>query len=115
MLTQSPASNTNYFAVINKLAELPNQKDSVRRFSANIENQGDKIIRCKVYLIAADLTTAEETIFDPLDVLTYPKSNQIVVLTLPSVLSKGKYSLSAILDYGSANALEGTQTIIEVK
>jgi hypothetical protein len=115
IINQSPSSNTNYFATINRLSELPNQNDSIRKFSANIENQGDKIIRCKVYLVAADLTTAEETVFDPVNVLTYPKAAQTVVLDLPSVLPKGKYSLSAILDYGGDKALEGTQTIIEVK
>lgn len=115
LISQSPSSNTNYYATINRLTELTNQKDSIRRFTANVENLGDKIIRCKVYLVAADLTTAEETIFNTVDVLTYPKSNQNVLLELPPILPKGKYSLSAILDYGSDKALEGTQTIIEVE
>lgn len=114
IVTQSPSSNTNYYATINRLTEVTS-KDSLRRFTANIENLGDKIIRCKVYLVAADLNTTEETVFKSVEVLTYPKSNQNVLLEMPPVLPKGKYSLSAILDYGSDKALEGTQTIIEVE
>lgn len=115
LVSQSPSSNTNYYATINRLTELTSESDSIRKFAANVENLGDKIIQCKVYMIAADLSTAEETVFDAIDVLTYPKSNQNVVLELPPILPKGKYSLSAILDYGSDKALEGTQTVIEVK
>ncbi|MCK4661409.1 MAG: hypothetical protein KAT68_00980 [Bacteroidales bacterium] len=114
MISQSPKSNVNFFATINRLNEITNESDSVRTFTANIENLGDKITKCKVYLIAANLITAEETFYDPIEVLTYPKSSLTVVLTLPYGLPKGKYSLSAVLDYGSTKTLEGTQTIIDV-
>ncbi len=113
-LYQSPTSNQNYKAKINNLSEVTESSDTIRKFTANIDNIGDKITDCRVYLIAANLTTAEEKQFDPIIVTTYPKTSRLIELILPAVLPKGKYSLSAILDYGSQTTLEGTQMIITV-
>jgi len=110
----SPASNQNYKAKISNLKEITQENDTSRIFSANIDNIGDKITECKVYLIAANLSTAEEIQLDPVSLIAYPKSARIVKLPLPNVLPKGKYSLSAILDFGSSSSLEGTQIIIDV-
>ena len=113
-LSYSPASNQNFKAKISNLKEITTEEDTVRVFTANIDNIGDKITECKVYLIAANLQTAEEKQFPPITVTAYPKSARLVELKLPDVLSKGKYSLSAILDFGSRSSLEGTQIIIDV-
>lgn len=110
----SPASNQNYRAKINTLKEITEEGDSIRKFSVNVDNVGDKITQCKIFLIAANLSTAEEKQFEPITLVAYPKSARTVILTLPDVLPKGKYSLSAILDFGSSSSLEGTQILIDV-
>lgn len=111
-LYHSPKSNQNYEVKINNLTEV-SQTDSTRTFSAIIDNVGDKRANCKLFLIAASLTTGEEKQFNQSHVRVYPNSTREVELVLPRVLSKGKYSLSAVLDYGG-NTLEGTQIIIQV-
>ncbi len=113
-VTQSPASNTNYVVKISRLREVTTEGDRLRKFQANIDNIGDKIAKCKVYLIASNLETAEETKFDEIKFTSYSKSTKIIELSLPDELPNGKYSLAAILDYGSSSSLEGTQLIIEV-
>ncbi|NOZ46436.1 MAG: hypothetical protein GXO79_06600 [Chlorobi bacterium] len=112
---QSPKSNSNYNAQINRLKEISQPGDSLRKFSVNVENIGDKITQCKVYLIAASLESAEEFPADTVILDTYPNSSRTIFLELPNFLPKGKYSLSAILDYSNAKTLEGTQMMIEVE
>jgi hypothetical protein len=115
LVFQSPKSNTNYSATINNLIETTEEKDTVRRFTANIDNIGDKIMQCKVYLIASNIETAEEENFDPVTIESYPKSSQTVDLKIPkNFLPPGKYALAAVLDFGSRTNLEGTQLLITV-
>ncbi|MFP4019165.1 MAG: hypothetical protein ACLFUH_07940 [Bacteroidales bacterium] len=101
---------------ISNLKEVTNQEDSVRKFSAHIDNLGDILANCEVYLIASNMETLDETKFSKEKFVAYPQNSRTIELTLPEdKLPKGKYSLSAILDYGSNESLEGTQTTIEVE
>ncbi|RPH29860.1 MAG: hypothetical protein EHM93_16750 [Bacteroidales bacterium] len=112
---QSPKSNSKYALKISNLIEITEAKDKERRFSATIENLGEKITKSKVYLIASNINNVEEKQFDPIEFETFPKMSRTIELILPNVLASGTYSLAAIIDYGSKFALEGTQILIEVK
>lgn len=112
---QSPKSNANKAIKISNLAEVANEDGRNRKFTATIENLGDKVTKCKVYLIASDMKTAEEKQFAAIEIETFPKMSRAIELKLPNMLKSGTYSLAAIVDYGSKFALEGTQIIIEVK
>lgn len=112
---QSPKSNTNFSAKINNLIEVTEAKDTVRKFTANIDNVGDKIMQCKVYLIASNIKTTEEKTFKPVSIESFPKTSQTVELKIPkNLLPAGKYALAAVLDFGSKTNLEGTQMLIIV-
>ncbi len=115
-VTQSPKSNTNYKASISNLVEKKDSAFSVnsRIFNTTLSNTGDKILDCKIYLIATNITTQEETKYPPAKVKIFPGVRKIIELSLPADLPSGKYALAAILDYGFNN-LEGTQTTIEYK
>lgn len=115
LIYQSPKSNTNHSVKISNLTEITKATDKERVFSATIENLGDKITKCKAYLIASNMKTAEEKQFPSIDVETFPKMSRTVEFTLPNVLTPGSYSLAAILDYGSKYSLEGTQLLIDIK
>jgi len=112
---QSPKINTNKKIKINKLEEVTEVSDTVRLFRANLDNIGDKITKCKVYLVASNLKTAEEIYFEHKEFSTYPKASLQVELPLNKKLPSGKYALAAIVDYGNDVNLEGTQIIIEVQ
>jgi len=114
VVTQSPPSNQNYKATIYNLiqkAKLPNGDIT---YSATIENQGEKIIDAKIYLVASNLATGEEIQYNPIESTVYPGMKRDVTLTLPAGLPSGQYALAAILDYGSYSTLEGTQIIIQI-
>jgi hypothetical protein len=115
-LTYTPQSETqsNKRVKISNLKEITQQDDSLRTFSVHIDNLGNTIVPCKVYLIASNLSTLNEKKFKPKQIKAYPQTSRTLKLKLPDVLKNGSYSLSAILDYGSSEALEGTQITIEV-
>ena len=115
-LSYTPRSETQERVQISNLKEVNSPGDSARKFSANIDNLGNTITNCKVYLIASNLENLHEKKFKPVNIKTYPQSSRTIELILPEDnLPAGKYSLSAILDYGSSKALEGTQITIEVE
>ena len=113
-LAYTPQVQSNKRVQISNLREVTTPDDSLRRFAANIDNLGNTITDCKVYLIASNLQSMNEKKFKPVQLKSYPQSTRNVELTLPDKLPEGTYSLSAILDYGSSRALEGTQITIEV-
>lgn len=113
---QTPGTNKDFKSTISNLSEAESVAgDTVRTFNALINNLGDIITDCKVYLIATNVETAEETKFPEIGFTMYPKSSRKMELYLPNYLPKGTYSLAAILDYGSKTNLEGTQIVIKVE
>lgn len=115
LVYQSPSSNTNHSVKVTNLSEIASSDPDSRRFSATIENLGDKVTLCKVFLIASNVHTAEEKQLPAIDVETFPRMTRNVELSLPKAnLPPGKYSVAVIVDYGPRFALEGAQIIIEI-
>jgi hypothetical protein len=113
---QSPRSNINYKIKIHSLQEIASiTESSVRKFNVTIDNIGDKIANCRIFLLASNLADAKETVVYETKIESYPNTQQILTLQMPATLPAGKYSLAAIADYGNRNNLEGTQILIEVK
>jgi hypothetical protein len=114
-LYQSPKSNKNYKGKISNFVDMTTPKDTVYRFNADILNIGDKVLDCKIYIMAADLATAEEKQFPSINFTSFPETNCTIELRMPKSLPKGTYVLAAILDYGNNSTLEGAQLLLEVK
>lgn len=111
---QSPAGNTFFKGTIDGLAEMISE-DGKRSFESEVINIGDKILNCKVYYTIINLETAEEIMSDPIEFSLLPESSKKVPYTMTEDLAKGKYSVTAILDYGINDELEGVELNIEVK
>lgn len=113
---QTPGTNKEYKATISNLVEVDGvNADSISTYNAVVNNLGDIITECKVFMIATNIETAEEFSFPDIKFILYPKSSRKVELYLPNNLPKGSYSLTAVLDYGHKNNLEGTQTVITIE
>ncbi len=114
-LSYTPQTGNNKRVQISNLREIETTNDSIRKFNVNVDNLGNALTDCKIYLIASNLNTLKEKQYKPVNITAYPQSTRNVELKLPAhKLPSGNYSLSAILDYGSSKALEGTQITIEV-
>jgi hypothetical protein len=112
---QSPTSNANHSVKVTSIQEITKEGDANRKFSATLDNLGDKVTKCKVHLIASNIMTAEEKQFPSFEVETYPKMTRNVEVELPAgELPPGQYALAVIVDYGPRFALEGAQLVIEV-
>ncbi len=111
---QSPSSNTLYKGTIEGLAEKTDEEGN-RIFESNVINLGDKILNCKVYFNIVNLATAEEVVSEPIEFSLLPESSKTVTYKPDEPLDKGNYSVTAILDYGYNDELEGVQLDIEVK
>ena len=112
---QSPSSNQNHSIKVTGLSEVTNAEDSNRRFQATIDNLGDNVTPCKVYLIASNIQTANEKQFPTVEVETYPRMTRNLELSFSEEeLPQGKYALAVIVDYGPRHPLEGAQIIIDI-
>jgi len=112
---QTPTTNTGVINVkIDQLREVSSEPTK-RKFSALVTNNSDIIVSGKVYLIASNMETGHETMYPYTNVNMFPKNTQRVNLEIPNNLPAGYYALAAILDYGSYQALEGVQIVIESK
>lgn len=114
-ITQTPKSNNNFSASIKDLVDISLPNDTLRKFSANIINTGENIVSGKIFLAVADLATANEKKYPPIEEKIYPGSSKKVTLKIPEKLSPGRYVIAVILDYGHRKPLEGTQIMIEQK
>ncbi len=113
---QSPSSNNNHSIKVTSLKEVTKEEDTNRKFSATLDNLGDKVTNCKVHLIASNINTADEKQFPSFEVETFPKMTRNVEVELPKgELEPGKYALAVIVDYGPRFALEGAQIVIDVE
>lgn len=115
LVKQSPRSNQNFKGNVSGLREVENPKSEFRSFEATLSNTGDKILDAKVFLALANLETAEEKQFNPMQVSIYPEQKRKLILTIPENLEPGQYALAFLLDYGHRSAIEGAQILLNVE
>ncbi|MDD2198074.1 MAG: hypothetical protein PHW91_12900 [Bacteroidales bacterium] len=116
LVYQSPSSNKNHSIKVTNLVEITSAEDVVRKFSATIDNLGDKVTACKIHLIASDINTSEEKQFPSFEVETFPKMTRNVTVELPKgELPPGKYAIAVIVDYGPRFSLEGAQIVVDIE
>lgn len=114
-LTYNPATGEAGSVTISNMVEVDSPIDNERRFRVNLDNLGNKITVCQIFLLASNLTTMQEHKFATINVTTYPQSSRTVELILPNTLPPGRYSLAAILDFYGSESLKGTQMIINIE
>jgi hypothetical protein len=114
-IAYNPATSEAGRLEITQLQEVQSQNPDELRFSVNLDNMGERITTGRIFLIASNLSTAEERRFPTMEITTYPQTSRTVILTIPKGLTQGKYSLAAILDYPGSPSLKGTQIIIDVE
>jgi len=114
-VSQTPKSNTNQSVRISNFTQIESSVSNKMKFTATLENLGDRISKCKVFLLASNMATAEEKKYPAMDYEVFPKMSRNIELELPNDLAPGTYALAAIVDYGPKFPLEGAQIVIEVK
>lgn len=111
---QAPGSITSQGIQVSNFQEITSE-GTARKFSATVENIGDRITPCKIFLMASNLSTGEEHKYEAQNLVVYPKMSRNIELELPSNLANGTYSIAALVDYGPKFPLAGAQIIVEIK
>ncbi len=111
---QSPPSVTYKNAEVVSFKETTSAADSIRALTLMVKNSGDAILDCASYLEITNLQTGDENRLKPFAYTVLPGGSRNVKFNLP-VLSKGKYSVLGVVDYGSKENVQAAELQIEVK
>ncbi len=109
---QSPRKSGALKADIRNLKEIPN--DSLRLFTTEIVNEGDKIIDGELFTVFSNIETGAEIEMPTQKMSVFPKNTRNFKFALPSKLPKGKYVLTVVLNYDENADQEGVRLNITV-
>lgn len=117
---QAPKSMGTYAVRVSNLQEVfSGDVNAPRRFSAVLENTGERIANCKMFIMLSRLDAIveghEDVRIDLEQIAVFPKMSRIVEFTLPEGMAPGIYSLALLADYGARFPLEGAQVKVTVK
>lgn len=98
-----------------KVFDLRPSKDMANTYMLVCQNTGQVMLDCKSYLELASLKDGSKVKMDPVEFPMFPDQKRYVTFELPKNLSKGKYSVLAVVDGGEDMSLEAIESEVEVK
>jgi len=114
-LFQTPPSVTLKQAEIQDFKEIPVQNDSIRTLALITMNTGETILDCATYLEFSNLKTGYEHRTKPAAFTMLPGGGRQMKFTVPRDLPKGIYTVTAVVDIGSKDAVQAAEMDIEIK
>ncbi len=111
---QSPPTITFKSAEITGFKDITSQTDTTRLLALSLKNTGDAILDCASYIEITNLQTGNEERLKPFAFTILPGGSRDLKFHLPN-LSKGKYSMLGVVDYGSKENVQAAELDIDVK
>lgn len=111
---QSPPSVTFKQADVISFKDVTTPNDSLRTLALEVENSGDAILDCAPYLDVVNLNTGESRRIKGKGFTILPGGKRMIKFTLPKGMTKGKYNILGVVDYGSDDDLAGAELNIEI-
>jgi P pilus assembly chaperone PapD len=111
---QTPPSVTSRQAEIESFKEITAEGDTVRRLALVSKNTGEAILDCATYLEFSNLQTGYEQRTKASAFTMLPGSGRQMKFTIPADLPKGKYTVTAIVDIGSKEAVQAAEMDLEI-
>ena len=111
---QSPPSVTFKQADVLSFKDVSKAGDELRTLEMEVENSGDAILDCAPYLDVVNLNTGESRRIKGKGFTILPGGKRIIKFTLPKGMTKGKYNILGVVDYGSDSDLAGAELNIEI-
>lgn len=112
---QTPPSVTLKQAEIENFKELSATTDSVRTLALITKNTGETILDCATYLEFSNLKTGYEQRTKPAAFTMLPGGGRQMKFTVPKDLPKGTYTVTAVVDIGSKDAVQAAEMDIEIQ
>ena len=111
---QTPPSVTLKSAEIESFKDLAAEGERARLLVMRIRNTGEAILDCASYLEFTNLLTGEEERIKPIGFTILPGGSREIKFTVPKTLSKGKYSVLGVVDFGSRENVQAAELQVEV-
>lgn len=112
---QSPPTVTFKSAEIKNFSEITQATDSLRVLALRVKNNGEAILDCASYMELTNTQTGDEQRQKPFAFTLLPGSEREVKFYLPTTLTKGKYSVLGVVDYGSRENVQAAEMDLEIK
>ncbi len=94
---------------IQNLREVSQPENKNRVFKVDILNEGVTISNCKIFYTLLDMVDAEVYEHNAGNVNVYPGAVREFTFELSPDIKPGRYSLTAVVDFGDKNILEATR------
>ena len=111
---QTPPSVTFKQADVISFKDVSEQGAEVKTLAMEVENSGDAILDCAPYLDVVNLNTGESRRIKGKGFTILPGGKRVIKFPLPKGLTKGKYNILGVVDYGSDSDLAGAELNIEI-
>ena|SRR5436190_11338159 len=112
---QTPPSVTLKQAEILTFKEIEAADSAMRTLSMLTKNTGEAILDCATYLEFSNLKSGEEIKTKPSAFTLLPEGSREIKFPVPADLPKGKYTVTAVIDFGSKDDVQAAQMDIEVQ
>jgi P pilus assembly chaperone PapD len=113
-LFQTPPNITLKQAEIENFKEITAAGDSARTLALIAKNTGDAILDCATYLEYSNLQTGFEQRSKPAAFTMLPGGGRQMKFKIPADLPKGKYTVTAVVDIGSKDAVQAAEMDIDI-
>jgi len=114
-LFQTPPSITLRQAEITSFKEITQAADTMRTLSLITANTGEAILDCATYLEFSNTKSGYEERSKPSAFTVLPEGAREMKFIIPKALPKGKYSVTAVVDFGSKDAIQAAEMDLEIK
>lgn len=112
---QSPPTVVNKSAELVSFREVSTPTDSTRVLALKVKNNGESILDCASYLEFTHLQSGNDDRQKPFAFTLLPGATREIKFTVPSTLSKGKYSILGVVDFGSRENVLAAEMEVELK
>lgn len=112
---QSPPTLVNKSAELVSFRELPSTTDSTRVLAIRVKNNGETILDCASYLEFTHLQSGQEQRQKPFAFTLLPGASREVKFNVDKTLTKGKYSILGVVDFGSRENVLAAEMEMDIK
>lgn len=112
---QTPPTITSKQAEITSFKENVDATNATRTLDLLTQNTGEAIVDCAAYLEFSNLKTGYEERTKPSAFTILPGGGRLMKFNVPDGLPKGKYTVTAVVDIGSKDAVQAAEMNIEVQ
>lgn len=100
---------------IDKFEKTTDGKDKEKRLLLHVKSEGNAIGFCHSYIELTNTSTGELIKLPVRHFTILPGFERAIYFSLPAQLSKGKYSVMAVIDYGSKEDIKAAELELQIE